>query len=402
MRRTTRRNVLAGGIVGGLALAAGAGWWLRRPAAKPAVGMDIPVEFLQRGTALVNAYPVVDVHAHPGRSFLTGATPENLLVRLMRDGFEGERIGGMAGAGVTASVFAIVADLELLAIDGGSLRAVRGFEPGEALADFERQLARLQIMLERDPVALALTPDGIRDAHRERRQVAILASEGGDFVEQQLERVVQAYDAGLRSITLVHYRNNDLGDTQTEAPTHNGLTATGREVVREMNRLGMIIDLSHASLATCEDAVTESSAPVMLSHSNLNSAESQSPRFVDAGHARLVTDAGGIIGAWPSGYGSETLADFVDKIVALADAVGVEHVAIGTDMDGNYKPVLTDYADFPVLAGALLVRGMNETEVAGVLGENFLRLFDVVNFPNSCQVLPGSKCKWTDTPQIRR
>lgn len=379
MRKTTRRNALAGGIAGGLVLAAGAGWWLRRPAAKPPVGMDISEEFLQRGKALVDACPVVDVHAHPGRSFLTGATPENLLVRLMRDGFEAERIGGMAGAGVTASVFAIVADLEVLAIDGGSLRAVRDFEPGEALADFERQLARLQIMLERDPVALALTPDDIRDAHRERRQVAILASEGGDFIEHRLERVAQAFEAGLRSITLVHYRNNDLGDTQTEAPTHNGLTATGREVVREMNRLGMIIDLSHASLAACEDTVTESSAPVMLSHSNLNSAASQSPRFVDGEHARLVTEAGGIIGAWPSGYGSATLADFVDKILALADAVGVDHVAIGTDMDGNYKPVLTDYADFPVLAAALLVRGMNESEVAGVLGGNFLRLFDAVS-----------------------
>jgi len=379
MRKTTRRNVLAGGIAGGLALAAGAGWWLRRPAAKPPAGMHIPEEFLQRGKALVDAYPVVDVHAHPGRSFLTGATPENLLVRLMRDGFEAERIGGMAGAGVTASVFAIVADLEVLAIDGGSLRAVREFAPGEVLADFERQLARLQIMLERDPITLALTPNDIRDAHREGRQVAILASEGGDFIEQQPERVAQAFDAGLRSITLVHYRNNDLGDTQTATPTHNGLTATGREVVREMNHLGMIIDLSHASLATCEDAVTDSSAPVMLSHSNLNSAASRSPRFVDAGHARLVTETGGIIGAWPSGFGSETLADFVDNILVLADAVGVDHVAIGTDMDGNYKPVLTEYADFPVLAGALLVRGMNEAEVAGVLGGNFLRLFDVVN-----------------------
>lgn len=377
MRKTTRRTVLAGAVAGGLALATG--WWLGRPAAKPPVGMDIPDEFLERGKALLDNHPVVDVHAHPGRSFLAGATPENLLVRLMRDGFERERIEGMAGAGVTASVFAIVADLELLALDGGSLRAVRDFEPGEALSSFERQLARLQTMLEHDPVTLALTPNDIRDAHRVRRQVAILASEGGEFIEQRPERVSQAFAAGLRSITLVHYRNNDLGDTQTEAPTHNGLTATGREVVREMNRLGMIIDLSHASLATCEDTVTESGAPVMLSHSNLNSAASQSPRFVDADHARLVTGAGGVIGAWPSGYGSKSLADFVDKILALADVVGVDHVAIGSDMDGNYKPVLTDYADFHVLAGALLVRGMNEPEVAGVLGGNFLRLFDAVS-----------------------
>jgi membrane dipeptidase len=91
-----------------------------------------------------------------------------------------------------------------------------------------------------------------------------------------------------------------------------------------------------------------------------------------------VTGAGGIIGAWPAGIGSSSLADFVDQVLALVDAVGAEHVAVGSDMDGNYKPVLTGYADFPLLAAALLYRGVSEQDTARVLGTNFLRLFDEV------------------------
>jgi membrane dipeptidase len=116
----------------------------------------------------------------------------------------------------------------------------------------------------------------------------------------------------------------------------------------------------------------------MLSHSNLDSGTVSSPRFISGEHARLIADAGGIVGAWPAGIGSDSLADFVEQILALIDVAGVEHVAIGSDMDGNYKPVLTEYADFPLLAAALLYRGRSEQDVARVLGGNFLRLFDDV------------------------
>lgn len=133
MRRFTRRAVLAG------AAAAGALLWSRtrrRP-----LGMDIPEAFLERGAALLRESPAVDVHAHPGRSFLAGADkPESLVVRLMPDGFEDERIAGMREAHVAAGVFAIVADLAVLGLAQGGLEVVRDFEAGEAYADFRRQL----------------------------------------------------------------------------------------------------------------------------------------------------------------------------------------------------------------------------------------------------------------------
>jgi membrane dipeptidase len=275
-------------------------------------------------------------------------------------------------------MFSIVADLALLGLEDGVLRAVREFEPGEAYADFNRQLGRLLSVVDEGVMTLALSAEDIRAARRAGEPRALLASEGGDFIEDRLERLEGAHARGLRAVTLVHYHINRLGDIQTAPPRHNGLTPLGREVVQEMNRLGMIVDVAHASYATCADVLAESRVPVMLSHSNLESASAQSARFVSAEHARMIAGAGGIIGAWPSGIGSASLADFVEQILALVDAVGIEHVAIGTDMDGNYKPVLTEYADFPVLAGALLLRGLREEEAAKILGGNFLRLFDEV------------------------
>lgn len=372
MARTTRRAVLAGGF----AAAVGALVWSRTR--KPPLGMDIPQAFLERGAALLVESPAVDVHGHPGRSYLAGAEPDSLIVRLMPDGFEDERIAGMVEAGVTASVFAIVADLAVLGLTDGGLQVVREFEPGEALADFRRQLARLETVLGRGRITPALTPHDIREAHADGRPAAILASEGADFAEDDAGRIAEAHASGLRSVTLVHYNANRLGDTQTSPPVHGGLSSFGQEVVREMNRLGMIVDVAHASFATARDAIAESRAPVMLSHTNLDTWPVKSPRFVSIEHARAVTEAGGVIGAWPAGIGSETLADFVEQVMDLVNAVGAEHVAIGSDMDGNYKPVLTEYADFRLLAAALLYRGMNERDTARVLGTNFLRLFDDV------------------------
>lgn len=373
MRKLTRRAAIAGGA----ALVAGGGlWWTR--SRKPPLGMDIPDEYLARGAALMSEGLTVDVHSHAGRSFLVGAEPESLMLRMMRDGFEAERIADMRQAKVTASLFSVVADFALLALERGGLRAAREFEPQEAYADFNRQLDRLLTTIDSGVIELALSPRDIRAAKSSGKQVALLASEGGDFIEDRLERLEQAYAAGLRSVTLVHYHVNLLGDIQTEPAVHHGLTPLGRDAVQEMNRLGMIVDVAHASFETCEDVVAESKAPVMLSHSNLDSGAAPSSRFISQEHARMVADTGGIIGAWPSGIASESLADFVDQVLALVDVVGARHVAIGTDMDGNYKPVLDEYADFPLLAAGLLFRGLSEHDTARILGGNFLRLFDEV------------------------
>lgn len=95
-------------------------------------------------------------------------------------------------------------------------------------------------------------------------------------------------------------------------------------------------------------------------------------------HARVVSDAGGLIGAWPSGVASETLDDFIDEIVRLVDLVGVEHVAIGTDLDANFRPVLTEYRQFDDLDEGLARRGLRPDDIDRVLGGNAIELIRMV------------------------
>ncbi len=180
----------------------------------------------------------------------------------------------------------------------------------------------------------------------------------GDFIEDRLDRVHEAFHDGVRAITIVHYHVNQIGDIQTEAPVHQGLTPLGKSIVREMNRAGIIVDLAHATLAVAKDVVETSTKPVMVSHTNLLTPTATFPRLISSEHAKLVAAAGGIIGSWPSGMGQATFADFIDSIQRLVDAVGVEHVAIGTDMDANYKPVLRSYRDWSLIPGGRCWRGV--------------------------------------------
>ena len=156
----------------------------------------------------------------------------------------------------------------------------------------------------------------------------------------------------------MHYRVNEIGDIQTEEPVHGGLTAFGRAVVQECNRLGIVVDCAHATFATTVGVLEASDVPVMVSHSHLDHAERPHPRLLSDDHARAVSDAGGLIGAWPSGVTSTTLEDFVDEILRLVELIGIDHVAIGTDLDANYKPVVTAHDDFGTLADRLASRGL--------------------------------------------
>lgn len=372
MHKWTRRGVIGGAAA---VLATGA-WWLR--GRKPPVGAEITDNSLARAEALLHSQTIVDVHSHSGRSFLVGASPNNLIVRLMRDGFERQRAADMQAAQVNAGLIAIVADIAVLGLTDNGLQTVRPFEPGEAFADYQRQLTRLLHVIDDGTFSLALSVNDILTARSAASPAVVLSCEGGDFIETDVTRVEDAYNAGLRSITLLHYNENLLGDNQTGSRLHGGLTALGHEVVAEMNRLGMVVDVAHASFETCRDTISASKAPVMLSHSNLNTNSNSSPRFLSREHAHLVSDADGIIGAWPAGIGSKTLADFAAQVIALANEVGANHIAIGTDMDGNYKPVLTDYTDFVLLAALLLQQGMSESDIGKCLGGNFLRVFSDV------------------------
>ena len=278
-------------------------------------------------------------------------------------------------AGMAAVTLSTVADLRVLAPDSvKGLRAAREFAPGEAYADHRRQLAGIGELLARLGTPVAVTAENIHDAWSGGQTAVLVGCEGGDFLEGRLEALAEARALGASSLTLVHYRVNGLGDVQTEEPVHGGLTAFGREVVAECNRLGMIIDCAHATFETTVGVLESSRQPVMVSHSHLDHLGRHHPRLLSPAHARAVADAGGLIGAWPSGVTSTSLADFADEIARLADLVGPGHVAVGTDMDANYRPVLTSYADFAALPRLLADRGFSDADTDQILGTNALAL----------------------------
>lgn len=167
-------------------------------------------------------------------------------------------------------------------------------------------------------------------------------------------------------------------DGSTRAAVYNGLSAFGRDVVRRMNRLGMVVDVAHASFPMVKAAVDSTTAPILLSHSHLQSVTSPHPRLITVEHARLVSSTGGLIGAWPSGFANRTFADFRDQTMRLIDAVGVDHVGLGTDMDGNFEPVFCSYRQLPDWVTGLRSKGLSEADLAKVVGGNALRILGQV------------------------
>ena len=138
--------------------------------------------------------------------------------------------------------------LELTPAQG--LHASRYFQPGEAYADYRRQLAEFKTLASSQGLISGLKPGDPVAAHAQHKTAAIFAVEGGDFIEDDLDRVHEAFHDGVRAITLVHYHINQIGDIQTEAPVHKGLTALGKSIVAEMNKTGILIDLAQRETRT--------------------------------------------------------------------------------------------------------------------------------------------------------
>jgi membrane dipeptidase len=325
------------------------------------------------------AGPWVDLHAHPGRCFLAGLDAADPLAGLLGGPDVAAAMAAATAAGMAAVTFSTVADLRVLRPDPvKGLTAARAFAPGEADADHARQLTGITTALAALAVPVARTAADIEAAHAGGRTAVLISCEGADFLAGRTDRLAAVRAAGASSVTLVHYRVNELGDVQTEEPVHGGLTAAGRDVVAECNRLGLIIDCAHATFETTMGVLAASRAPVMISHSHLDHAGRSHPRLLSDAHARAVAAAGGLIGAWPSGVTSASLADFAAEIARLADLVGIGHVGVGTDLDANYKPVLRSYADFAALPALLTARGLSAAETGLVLGGNAVELLRAV------------------------
>jgi membrane dipeptidase len=275
---------------------------------------------------------------------------------------------------------------------------------------------------------MAYTVADIRRIHKAGRIASLIGIEGGHQINNSLPVLRQMYAAGARYLTLTHTLNTEWADSATDNPVHHGLTDFGREVVKEMNRIGMIIDLSHVSAETMKAALATSTAPVMFSHSSARALVDH-PRDVDDEVLRLVARNGGIVMAnFATGYVSEerrkwdaerageqarlitppfgglyigqperakaelaawdkehpkpqvTLSQVADHIDHIRKVAGVDHVGIGSDFDGIPEtPTGLEGVDrYPALLAELMRRGWTDEDVAKVAGGNMLRVMAAV------------------------
>ena len=274
-------------------------------------------------------------------------------------------------------------------------------------------------MIERYPeaLALALTADDIERANAAGRIASLLGIEGGHAIENSLGALRDYWRLGVRYMTLTHFNGNDWADSATAAPRHGGLTKFGEEVVREMNRLGMLVDLSHVSEQTMNDALDVAEAPVIFSHSNARPL-SPTPRNVpDAVLARLPKNGGVVMvsfislfavqgdehAKWQAAFERETgvklgdeaydealekytaahpepratLKDVADHIEHVRKVAGIDHVGIGADFFGEpawMAAGLEDVSRYPELFAELMRRGWTEEQLAKLARGNVLRV----------------------------
>jgi membrane dipeptidase len=203
--------------------------------------------------------------------------------------------------------------------------------------------------------------------------------EGCDFLEGDLDRLDAMAAAGVRSIQLGHYCVNEMGDIQTAPPVHGGLTALGAAAVKRMNALGVMVDVAHCTEAVVKGVVAATGRPILCSHANLAEPALPNgghPRFISAEYARMVAATGGVIGAWMAVLWQERMAGLIRHLFRLIDAVGIDHVGIGTDMpSGVAAEEMPDFSRHGEIAAAMRARGMTAEEVAKVCAGNWLRVF---------------------------
>src|SRR6516162_5041326 len=308
----------------------------------------------------------VDVHSHGGSTGITSKAPPS-----------GDLANAMRAGSLAVACLADVPDWPVLARSPqGGLAAIRAPASGELYRYHLDRLTWLDELVADHGVRRALNAADLEAAHKAGEPAIIADVEGLDFLERKLERLEEAHRRGIRHVQLVHYTPNDIGDFQTGAITHQGLTEFGAEVIRACDRLGFVCDVAHATEDMAKQAVKVATKPLLLSHTAVLGSRAMGPtplsgRQVSPSHARAIAQTGGSVGIW---HFFPSIGGYVDGLKEMAEIVGVDHVSIGTDQF-DARGCLEDYTRWVNLVAAMLRGGFTPEEAGKIAGGNYLRIF---------------------------
>jgi membrane dipeptidase len=324
----------------------------------------------------------------------------------------------MRDGGMDALFFSIWVPSEVT----GPIAVKRAFDQIDAVREAVRQHP--------DALMLATTAADVRKAVSEKKIAALMGVEGGHMIDDDIRQLRNFAALGVRYMTLTHFKNNNWADSSTDKPQHNGLTAFGKDVVKEMNRLGMMIDISHVADKTFFDVLALTTAPVIASHSSSRVIAKHPRNMTDDMMKALAKNGGVIMINYHAGFlseefrvaaekahgdvvtamaamskkcggneacttmeseridheamvkgtlpkvGWEKIVEHIDHAVKVA---GADHVGLGSDFDGATMPLgMEDVSKLPKITEALLAKGYAQQDVTKILGGNILRVMEAV------------------------
>jgi membrane dipeptidase len=389
------KTLLAAVAFGGIALAG--------PASKRMDAADDPA--LEHARRLLSAHPVIDGHNDLPWAIRENAARDVVAYDLRRRTAGQTDLDRLREGGVGGQFWSVYVPAEM---DGGFART-----------ELEQiDIARRLVALYPDRLEPATTEAEVERAMKRGRVASLLGMEGGQAIEDSLGALRAFYDLGVRYMTLTHSRTLRWADSATDAPRHHGLTRFGEEVVREMNRLGMLVDLSHVSEETMAAALRVSEAPVIFSHSSARALCSHPRNVPDSILARLPANGGIVMVTFVSAFVSEefskasaplwneyqertkgvtdpaererirkeinakmpkikvTIGQVAGHVEHVRTVAGVDHVGLGGDYDGNdaWPEGLEDVSDYPRLFAELVRRGWSDADLAKLADGNILRV----------------------------
>ncbi len=363
---------------------------------------------LARARAILDTGPLIDTHNDLPSMLLerTGGDITGLDLGIAHPELCAD-IPRLRSGGVGAQYWSVWTDAASMKANLSLHEALRGFD------------VVLSMIRSRPELELALTADDVERIHRAGRIASLIGIEGGHMIEGSLAVLRVFHELGARYMTLTHWDNVEWADAATDRTEHDGLTEFGESVIREMNRLGMFVDLSHVSPDTMRDALRVSRAPVIFSHSNAGAIDPH-PRNVPDDVLRLLPQNGGVVHvnfikefvspadpAWQkrrtaaledlrsrlndqkavddgvsvwekaNPHPGGSIAEVADHIDHIRKVAGIDYVGIGADFFDaeatSMVPGLTDVTRYPYLFAELLRRGYSEEDLFKVAGRNHLR-----------------------------